>query len=165
MKSKLITSIRLSGSGDENQKTIKNLCKKLFVLVLLISNLGFAQQTETFTQKLEKAKTEHKKLMLYFSGSDWCAPCVKFKKFIVNTPEFQTFASENILIHNADFPRQSKNKLSKEIEKENDALAEKYNSKGLFPLILVLDENGNVIKKWEEYPKETVTEFIEKLKN
>ena len=134
-------------------------------MLLLFTSTLFAQETETFTQKLEKAKTEHKKLMLYFSGSDWCAPCVKFKKFIVNTDEFQTFATENIIIYNADFPRLSKNKLSKEVEKENDALAEKYNTKGQFPLILLLDENGNVVKKWEEYPKETVTEFIEKLKN
>lgn len=139
--------------------------KKLIALLLLVSSFGLAQQTETFTQKLEKAKSEHKKVMLYFSGSDWCAPCVKFKKFIVNTPEFQTFATENLVIYNADFPRQSKNKLTKETEKENDTLAEKYNTKGQFPLILVLDENGNVVKKWEEYPKETLSEFIEKLKS
>lgn len=139
--------------------------KKLIALFLIVSSFCFSQQNETFIQKLDKAKTEHKKVMLYFSGSDWCAPCVKFKKFIVNTEEFQSFAKTNLLIYNADFPRQSKNKLSKETEKENDALAEKYNPKGQFPLILLLDENGNVIKKWEEYPKETIPEFIEKLKS
>jgi thioredoxin-related protein len=138
--------------------------KKLIAIVLLLANIGFAQQTETFTQKLETAKTENKSVLLYFSGSDWCAPCVKFKKFIVNTPEFQTFATENLVIYNADFPRLSKNKLAKEVEKENETLADKYNSKGIFPLILLLDAEGNVIKKWEEYPKETVEEFIGKLK-
>jgi thioredoxin-related protein len=138
--------------------------KKLIAIVLLLVNIGFAQQTETFTQKLETAKTENKSVLLYFSGSDWCAPCVKFKKFIVNTPEFQTFATENLVIYNADFPRLSKNKLAKEVEKENETLADKYNSKGIFPLILLLDAEGNVIKKWEEYPKETVEEFIGKLK-
>ncbi|CCG52854.1 Thioredoxin family protein [Flavobacterium indicum GPTSA100-9 = DSM 17447] len=139
--------------------------KKLIALLLLVSSFGFAQQTESFAQKLEKAKTEHKKVLLYFSGSDWCAPCIKFKKFIVNTEEFKNFATENLVLYNADFPRQSKNKLAKEIEKENEALAEKYNSRGQFPLILLLDENGNIVKKWEEYPKETVQEFIEKLKS
>lgn len=138
--------------------------KKIIAIVLLLVNIGFAQQTRTFTQKLETAKTENKSVLLYFSGSDWCAPCVKFKKFIVNTPEFQTFATENLVIYNADFPRLSKNKLAKEVEKENETLADKYNSKGIFPLILLLDAEGNVIKKWEEYPKETVEEFIGKLK-
>ena len=138
--------------------------KKLIAIVLLLVNIGFAQQTETFKQKLETAKTENKTVLLYFSGSDWCAPCVKFKKFIVNTPEFQTFATENLVIHNADFPRLSKNKLAKEVVKENETLADKYNSKGIFPLILLLDTEGNIIKKWEEFPKETVEEFIGKLK-
>ena len=138
--------------------------KKLIAIVLLLVNIGFAQQTETFKQKLETAKTENKSVLLYFSGSDWCAPCVKFKKFIVNTPEFQTFATENLVIYNADFQKLSKNKLAKEVEKENETLADKYNSKGIFPLILLLDAEGNVIKKWEEYPKETVEEFIGKLK-
>lgn len=138
--------------------------KKIIALVLLVANIGFAQQTETFTQKLKLAKTENKNILLYFSGSDWCAPCVKFKKFIVNTPEFQAFATESLVIYNADFPRLSKNKLPKEVEKENETLADKYNSKGIFPLILLLDTDGNVIKKWEEFPKETVEEFIGKLK-
>ena len=138
--------------------------KKIIVLFLLISSFRFSQKHENFSQKLESAKTENKNVLLYFSGSDWCAPCVKFKKFIVNTPEFQTFATENLIIYNADFPRLSKNKLAKEVEKENETLADKYNSKGIFPLILLLDAEGNVIKKWEEYPKETVEEFIAKLK-
>ncbi|CAM4293668.1 thioredoxin family protein [Flavobacterium terrigena] len=138
--------------------------KKLIALLFLAVNIGFAQQAETFTKKLETAKAENKNVLLYFSGSDWCAPCIKFKKFIVNTPEFQTFATENLVLYNADFPRQSKNKLAKEIEKENELLADKYNSKGVFPLILLLDAEGNIIKKWEELPKETVEEFIGKLK-
>ena len=138
--------------------------KKTFIIALLFAiSITFGQQT-SFTSAIKTAKTENKNVLLYFSGSDWCAPCVKFKKFIVNTTEFQTFATENLIIYNADFPRLSKNKLTKEVEKENETLADKYNSKGVFPLILLLDTEGNVIKKWEEFPKETVEEFIAKLK-
>lgn len=138
--------------------------KKIFIIALLFAiSITFGQQ-KSFASSIETAKTENKKVLLYFSGSDWCAPCVKFKKFIVNTPEFQTFATENLVIYNADFPRLSKNKLAKEVEKENETLADKYNSKGIFPLILLLDSDGNVVKKWEEFPKETVEEFIGKLK-
>lgn len=139
--------------------------KKIIALLVIFSSFSFAQQTETFVNKLEQAKKEHKKILLYFSGSDWCAPCIKFKKFIIQTEEFQAFAKKELIIYNADFPRQFKNKLAKEVEKENEALAEKYNSKGLFPLIIILNEEGKVIKKWEEYPKETLSEFIEKLKS
>ena len=138
--------------------------KKIIALFLLISSVGWAQQTKVFNQQLNKAKSEHKKVLLYFSGSDWCAPCIKFKKFMVNAEEFQNFAASNLVLYNADFPRISKNKLAKEVEKENDALAEKYNPNGLFPLILLLDSDGKILKKWEGYPIETVPKFIEKLK-
>ncbi len=103
--------------------------------------------------------------MLYFSGSDWCGPCIKFKKNFIEQPEFVEFSNENLLLLNADFPRKKVNQLSKEAIKENEMLAEKYNPKGLFPYVLLLDEEGNVIKKWESLPKESLTEFIENLKD
>ena len=102
--------------------------------------------------------------MFFFSGSDWCSPCVKFKKTCVENEEFKGFAQNNLVIFNADFPRQKKNALSKEQTEENEKLAEKYNPNGLFPLIILLDENGKIVQKWEKLPSETVAEFIEKLK-
>jgi thioredoxin-related protein len=51
--------------------------KKLATLTLLLfCFLATAQQEEkiTFQQSLNKAKNENKKILLYFSGSDWCAP-------------------------------------------------------------------------------------------
>jgi thioredoxin-related protein len=57
-----------------------------------------------------------------------------------------------------------KTNLSKELTKENEDLADKYNSKGAFPLILLLDTDGKILKEWDGFPKETVEEFISKLK-
>jgi thioredoxin-related protein len=62
------------------------------------------------------------------------------------------------------FRDRKKNVLSKEQTSENEKLAEKYNPNGLFPLIILFDENGKIIRKWEELPQETVAEFITKLK-
>jgi thioredoxin-related protein len=90
---------------------------KIISIFLLITSIGYSTKAETFTQKLEIAKTENKNVLLYFSGSDWCAPCIKFKKFIVNSPEFQAFATDNLIVYNADFPRLSKNKLVKRANK------------------------------------------------
>jgi hypothetical protein len=68
------------------------------------------------------------------------------------------------VVFNADFPRLKKNQLPEEITQENEKLAEKYNNKGIFPLILLLNNTGEVVKKWEQYPTETLDEFIAKLK-
>lgn len=124
-----------------------------------------AQEKLTFDQSLAKAQTEHKNVLLFFSGSDWCAPCVKFKKFFVDSEQFKNFSTEKLVVYNADFPRQKKNQLAKEIAAENGKLAEKYNSKGQFPMILLLNEKGDILKKWEQLPSETLEQFIEKLKS
>ena len=139
---------------------------KIVSLLLLFSLTINAQETTrlSFEQSLEKAKTENKNVLLFFSGSDWCAPCVKFKKHFVETEQFKTFSAENLIVFNADFPRLKKNKLADNITQENEKLADKYNNSGLFPLILLLNNKGEIVKKWEHYPSETLEDFIAKLK-
>jgi thioredoxin-related protein len=141
---------------------MKNVFK---IVILLISFSAMAQEKLTFDQSITKAQTEHKNVLLFFSGSDWCAPCVKFKKFFVDSEQFKNFSSEKLVVYNADFPRQKKNQLPKEVAAENGKLAEKYNSKGQFPMILLLNEKGDILKKWEQLPSETLEQFIEKLKS
>lgn len=139
---------------------------KLFsaFLFLVLSYSTYSQQTATLDQSLSKAKEEHKKVLFFFSGSDWCSPCVKFKKNYIENPKFKEFATTNLIVLNADFPKLKKNALSKEQTAENEKLAEKFNPKGFFPLIILLNENGTVLKKWEELPSETIDEFINQLK-
>ncbi|NMH24685.1 thioredoxin family protein [Flavobacterium solisilvae] len=136
----------------------------LLICLFSITQISFSQQVNTLESSLTKAKQEHKKVLLYFSGSDWCAPCIKFKKTFIQNEAFQSFASENLIVVNADFPRLKKNALSAEQTTENEKLADKYNANGIFPLVLVLDENGKVIKKWEKIPEETIDTFLAQLK-
>ncbi|MCZ8088978.1 MAG: thioredoxin family protein [Flavobacterium sp.] len=133
-------------------------------IVMFFSVYMNAQETKTLQNSLVKAKQEHKKVLLYFSGSDWCAPCIKFKKTFIQNEAFQSFASENLIVVNADFPRLKKNALSAEQTTENEKLADKYNANGIFPLVLVLDENGKILKKWEKLPEETIDTFLAQLK-
>ena len=133
-------------------------------LFLLLSYYSYSQQTATLDQSITKAKEEHKKVLFFFSGSDWCSPCVRFKKNYIDNPSFKEFASTNLILYNADFPKLKKNALSKEQTAENEKLAEKFNPKGIFPLIILLNENGTIQKKWEELPSESIDEFINQLK-
>lgn len=100
----------------------------------------------------EIAQKEHRYILLNFSGSDWCGPCIMLRKEIFEDPVFADFADTALVLVNADFPRMKKNQLSKEQQQLNDQLADQYNSQGKFPLTLLLNADGNVIKEWEGNP-------------
>jgi thioredoxin-related protein len=53
--------------------------------------------------------------------------------------------------------------LPKVIEKKNEELADKYNPKGSFPLTLLMDEKGNIIKRWEGYINLSPEAFVNEL--
>ena len=106
-----------------------------------------------------KAQTEHKLILLNFSGSDWCGPCIRLHSEIFENSSFKTFADNNLVLINADFPRLKKNQLSKDQQKKNEKLADKYNPEGSFPYTVLLDAEGKVLKAWNGFPNSTAEEF------
>ncbi|WCT14295.1 thioredoxin family protein [Mucilaginibacter jinjuensis] len=115
------------------------------------------------TAKTEAGKT-HKLILINFSGSDWCGPCIRLRKEILESSNFEGYAADHLLLVRADFPRQKKNQPSKEQVKLNEALAEKYNAEGKFPYTLLVDENGKVLKAWDGFPDETPDQFVTDVK-
>ena len=120
--------------------------------------------------RLENAKkqaSQNKELILLnFSGADWCIPCIKLHKNIIETDEFKKLETENVVVYiNADFPRNKKNQLSPELKKENASLADQYNQKGLFPYTLLLNAEGKVLKSWEGLPSEDALAFSKEIKS
>lgn len=123
---------------------------KKIILFLFIS-ISFNAFSQDWNTSIEKAKSisskENKAIILVFSGSDWCAPCIKLDKNIWQSNEFKKEASSSWVLLKADFPKKKTNSQSEELKAQNNALAEKYNKEGFFPLVVVLDKNGKVLGK------------------
>ncbi len=104
----------------------------------------------------EKAKADavqnQKYIVLNFSGSDWCGPCIKLTREILDSPEFIAFAEKNLALVRADFPRLKKNQLDKRQTVHNESLAERYNQEGKFPLTVLVSADGKILKEWDGYP-------------
>jgi len=116
------------------------------VLLFFITALGNSQ---TWVTNIEEAKAlaakENKTILLVFSGSDWCAPCMKLEKVVWKSEEFKQEAENKWVLLRADFPKKKGNQLSAELTASNKKLAEKYNKGGNFPLVVMLDKTGKVI--------------------
>ena len=116
-----------------------------------------------FSQAQQQAKSTHKRILINFSGSDWCGPCIRLRKEILESEKFEQYASSNLVLVRADFPRQKKNQLSKEQMKLNESLAERYNPDGKFPYTVLVDENGKVLKTWDGFPDESPEVFVAEI--
>ena len=125
----------------------------------------FSQDWETsYENSITKAQNQNKKIILVFQGSDWCGPCIKLSKEIWSTEEFIAYSKINYILIQADFPRKKKNALEKKQQKINNFLAEKYNPNGYFPLVVVLNKNGEVLGE-TSYKKTTPKQYINLLES
>lgn len=136
--------------------------KIAFLLALFFTSYVGAQNWQkTYDDALALSKKESKPLLLVFSGSDWCGPCIKLDKEIWQSNEFSKYA-ETVVLYKADFPKRKGNKLPEDLAKSNALLAEKYNPNGYFPLVVLLDANQKVLGK-TGYKKATPSEYIDHL--
>lgn len=131
--------------------------------LLCLVMMSFTDWQTDFKKAKEVAKTEHRLILLNFSGSDWCGPCMRLRNEVFASGDFTKLSGSSLVLLNADFPRSRKNQLSKEAQQQNDWLAEKYNPNGRFPYTLLLDEEGRIIKAWDGFPKDQA-KFIAEIK-
>jgi len=138
--------------------------KSLFILCTALCCMSFINWHYNLNEAKTLAHKEHKHILLNFSGSDWCGPCIRLHKEIFGSEQFKKFADTSLVLLNADFPRLKKNQLAASQQKINDAIADQYNTKGSFPFTVLLNENGKVLKEWDGFPKETPDAFVDEVR-
>ena len=136
---------------------------RIFFLTYIIALSSITIKAQEWLTDINKAKMQaaekNRNIVLVFQGTDWCAPCIKLENEIWSSEEFKTYAKEHFVLVKAEFLRKKKNQLSKEQQAKNNSLAEKYNTQGYFPLVVVMDKDGNVLGT-TGYKKVTPSEYI-----
>ncbi|MCB0574042.1 MAG: thioredoxin family protein [Saprospiraceae bacterium] len=110
----------------------------------------------------KQANTDTAKyVLLVFSGSDWCIPCIRLEKTLLSDSAFLQFAETRLDIVRADFPQRKK--LPPEQVRSNEALAERYNPEGIFPKLLLLGPDHAVMAtlQWKDLD---TPEFIDQIR-
>lgn len=149
--------------------------KKIIVLLLfpiLLSAQGDVitkEKTDWITnygQAIKLAKKEKKNILMFFTGSDWCPPCIALKRDFLETSAFDVYANEYILLY-IDIPR-NKDLLTADQLKSNKELAAKYNKRGSVPMLKVVNKEGNELGEMSGYSMNGEikyhTKFLEKYK-
>jgi thioredoxin-related protein len=135
----------------------------IFGIFFIISpRISFSQEYNNPDQAFLVALQSKKPVLLIFSGSDWCLPCEKLSREIISDSAFKNFATQNLVLIEADFPQ--KIKLSKEQILWNERLAEEFNPDGIFPYLLLLKADKSIISSLD-YVHYDTAHFIEEIKN
>lgn len=111
--------------------------------LLAVFCIVFAFKNKETPKSLQvQAKEQHKNIAVYFCGSDWCTICHQFRQGFLETPAVDSVLKDGYVYYLADFPQRKK--LEASVQAFNNTLAEKLNTNGVFPLLVIADENLNI---------------------
>ena len=132
--------------------------KKAFILFLLPIFLSAqadfdavkeSQWLTDYDKALKEAKKESKNVLVYFTGSDWCPPCKMLKTDLFDSAEFKALSEDYVLLY-VDMPR-NRDLLSPKQMTHNKQVMGKYNKKGVFPLLKIVNAKGNALDEYSGY--------------
>jgi thioredoxin-related protein len=141
---------------------LKYLVLSLFLFFMAAP--GFSQEWMLdYDSAIAQAKEQNKPVLVFFTGSDWCRPCMMIKENVYSTDLFKEFASENLILVLADFPKRPQNKLSAEQEQKNRELSQVFRPRG-FPTSVLINTQGQELERWVGYDRSGAEGYIEKFK-
>jgi protein disulfide-isomerase len=144
--------------------------RRFFCLLVACSFLttvvrGSGWQTD-YEQALATAKAARKCVLLDFTGSDWCGPCIEMKKEVFAQTAFLNFAKAKLVLVEIDYPRRKA--LPEKVKKQNQILLQQYGiERSGYPTVILLDPDGKILGQLEGYAGERpsdVIAWIEKLR-
>jgi thioredoxin-related protein len=123
-----------------------------------LSARGAEWQTD-YEQALATAKNARKCVLLDFTGSDWCPPCIEMKKVAFSKPAFLKYAEEKLILVEIDYPRRKM--LSQKVAQQNERLKEQYGiDRSGFPTVVLLNPDGKILDQLEGYSGEGPADII-----
>lgn len=119
-----------------------------FLLTTLTTLAGGDGWMTDLDKALKKSKAENKPVLIEFTGSDWCPPCIMMHNKVFSKKEFIKKASEKFILVELDFP-----KKNKKLADQNQPYAKKYKIEG-FPTVILLDGKQKEFNRFfaSEYP-------------
>ena len=109
----------------------------------------------------KQAKEENKPILINFTGTDWCGWCIKIEKEIFSKEEFKTYAKENLILMEVDFPE--KKKQNDEVKAQNKKLDKEFKIEG-YPTIFLIDAEGKKLSEDIGYRKGGAQAYVDHLK-
>ena len=118
--------------------------------------------TEDFEAARQQAAKEGKFVLLAFSGSDWCGPCMALEKEVLSQRKYMGRLTKKYVPVMMSVPRDNST-LSKLAASQNDVLKERYGIRA-FPTIVVVNPlDGEEVKRHSGYRSNDPNGYLKQL--
>ena len=140
---------------------------RLLIVFNFVTTVARGSEWQTdYEQALATAKAAKKCVLLDFTGSDWCGPCIQMKKVVFSKEAFLNYAKKNLVLVEVDYPRVKA--LPEKVTKQNERLLHQYDiEKSGYPTVILLNPDGKSLGQLEGYNGERpadIIAWIEKLR-
>ena len=135
-------------------------------LTALVMATGVARAAEEgwlvdFALAKEQAEKEGTDILMEFTGSDWCPPCIALKKNVLDTEVFKTKAPEKFVLLKLDSPRDKSKQTPAEIAQYRK-LADEFKVQGV-PTIILVDAKGRPYAKTVGFGGQKAEDYVATL--
>ena len=117
--------------------------------------------TTDFAAARERAAEHGRDVLVVFTGSDWCSPCIRLARDVWTKSEFVEAAQERYELVVVDNPK-GPDVLSPEQRKTNDALHEEY-AVNSWPTVVLTDPEGRPYARTKDYRPGGPAAYLEHL--
>lgn len=108
-----------------------------------------------------KSLEEGKPIFMNFTGSNWCAACIRLDQEIFSNPVFINYANEHLILMKIDFPLGVKQE--EYLVTQNNLLYDLYEIEGL-PTIILIDSEVEIFRDYG-YGNEKAENYINRLRD
>jgi thiol:disulfide interchange protein len=106
---------------------------------------------------LAKGKKEKKPVLVEFTGSDWCPPCIMMHEKVFSKKEFVSKASAKFILVKIDIP-----KKDPKLTEKNNKVLKKYKVQGV-PTVILFGDDGKEFNRFTASQFPTVPKFLAHL--
>lgn len=139
----------------------------LLIVFSFVTTIARGSEWQTdYEQALATAKAVKKCVLLDFTGSDWCGPCIQMRRVVFSKAAFLNYAKQNLVLVEVDYPRVKA--LPEKVTKQNERLLHQYGiDNSGFPTVILLNPDGKILGQLEGYAGERpadIIAWVEKLR-
>lgn len=138
----------------------------LCLLLLFVSGSPRVLAADTnwlidFAAAKKLAAQQQKDLLIDFTGSDWCPPCIALHKNVLSKSKFAKQLGQHYVFVTLDYPR-NKSKQSARTIQQNEKLKNLYKIRG-FPTVILADSSGKSYDRQVGYSGDRLDNYLQRI--